>query len=229
MSSSSFPFSNSKLYESYNRYTKYQVDNSNAADYQQNDRSIVFSQDQNEPKSVLQEPEIIYQTKESFLVVSSHDRDHTLFPNTNSFQIHLKTEYKNIKSIELIQAIVPNQNEVGNEPYLVLQIDEIDDVMDSNDDVISKGFALMGLAPSSGPFLYLDKCIHENTVKYYTQPKASLDRMTISIKSMDGTLFDFGADSEPPLKNKLKQTTFIFKIQTLEKTRSPLNHRNLFY
>lgn len=224
---SSFPFQN-KLSEPYNRYTKVQLDSNNVSNFDQNNRTVVFNKESNAQYSVIQEPKIEYQTKDSFLVVSSHDRDHNVYPSTSSYQIQFQKEYKNVTSIELIQAIVPNQNNVDEEPYLVLQIDEVNEVMDSNDDTISKGFALMGLVPSSGPFLYLDKCIHENTVKNYVQPKASLDRMTIHIRKYDGSLFDFGSDTPPPNKNKNRQTTFIFKVQTMEKTRASLNHRNVF-
>jgi hypothetical protein len=46
-------------------------------------------------------------------------------------------------------------------------------------------------------------------------PIASLDSITISIKDLNGNLFDFGTDSTPTPTKSL-QNTFIFKFTTLE-------------
>jgi hypothetical protein len=228
----SFPLSNSKsttsqrASQNYNRYSSFDVSQSNTSNFQENSKSLVFEKAFNESLSITQEPNIQYEVVEHCLVVNSKDRDANAYPSSSSFQIQFQKEYRNISSIELIQAIVPNTNSVNLEPYLVLQIDEIDNVMDCNDAHISKAFAILGLHPSDGAFLYLDRCIHENIIKTYRQPKASLDRMTISVRGVDGTLFDFGTDSAPISKEL--QTTFIFRIKTMHKKMASLNHRNVF-
>ena len=51
--------------------------------------------------------------------------------------------------------------------------------------------------------------------------------MTITILDSAGLPFDFGTDTPSP-PNKAFQNTFIFKIVTLEKKRSVLNHRNVY-
>jgi hypothetical protein len=196
---------------------------------QSNNFQNVYTPQFNEQYSVKQEKDIRYEEVYYYLAVSSKDRNTTDYPDVNKYTINLPKEYKNISSIELIQAIIPDQNQVTKEPYLLLKIDELEDVMASTDRNISDAFAILQLAPpttSPHGFIQIDKRIHENTVKYYRIPKASLTRMTISITDYLGALFDFGNDSTP-IDKKL-QNTFVFKITCLEKTRSELNHRNVF-
>ena len=146
----------------------------------------------------------------------------------NRYVINLSREFKNIYSIELIQAIIPAKNNVENEPYLLLKIDEIDDVTESVDGHIDNAFAILQLAPPTTPggFIAIDKRIHENTIKYYQTPKAALSKMTVTITNCDGIPFNFGDDVSPPQKDL--QNTFVFKIVTLDKKRQELSHRNIY-
>jgi hypothetical protein len=185
----------------------------------------------NSSLSVQREPDIEYEEVNYYLSVSSKERDVSLYPNVNSYVVHFQKEFKNIYSVELIQAIIPDRNDVVNEPYLLLKIDELEDVMVSNDKHVSDAFAILQLAPptTSGYFIQLDKRIHENTVKYFRIPKASLSKMTVKITDYNGTPFDFldgATDSASP--NKAYQNTFVFKIVCLEKKRAQLSHRNVF-
>ena len=152
-------------------------------------------------------------------------------PNVNNYIIELPNEFKNIYSVELIQAIIPAKNNADEEPYLLLNIGEISDVVLSNDKNISDSFAILQPNTPIKPagFMQIDKRIHENTVKYYKTPKANLSRMTIKILDSLGDVFNFGTDTIPPNAiDKTLQNTFIFKIVTLEKRRKELNHRNVF-
>ena len=112
---------------------------------------------------------------------------------------------------------------------MLLKIEELEDVMISNDRHISDSFAILQLAQPTTPggFIMIDKRIHENTVKYFRAPKASLNKMTVSVTDAYGTPFDFGSDSpSPPIKSL--QNTFVFKVIILEKKRNVLEHRNVF-
>ena len=73
----------------------------------------------------------------------------------------------------------------------------------------------------------MDHRVHEHTVKYYRQPKASLSRMTVTLTDTDGVPFNFGNDTPNP-PNKGFQNTFVFKIVCLEKKRTSLNFRNVY-
>lgn len=217
----------------YKRLVDQKVDK--VAEYNSNQlQSNTFSEKNNGSTSlsVNQEPNIEYEEVNYYLTVSSKERNVSLYPNVNSYVVHFQKEFKNIYSVELIQAIIPDRNDVVNEPYLLLKIEELEDVMVSNDKHVSDAFAILQLAPpsSSGNFIQLDKRIHENTVKYFRIPKANLSKMTIKIVDYDGVPFDFlnGATDNVSSPVKAYQNTFVFKVVCLEKKRAQLSHRNVF-
>jgi hypothetical protein len=192
-----------------------------------NDYKKAYSQEHNNSLSVVQESGIEYEKKCNYLVISSKDRDITNYPKSNHYVVNLENEYKNISSVTLVQAIIPDKNNVTNEPYLLLKINELDNVMDSNDRNISDAFAIIQLTPPtvSGTFIQNDSRIHESTVLHYKTHKASLSKITISITDAEGLPFDFGGDSSTA---KAYQNTFVFKIVTVEKNRKVLQNRNVY-
>lgn len=218
-----------RLGEHYNRYSDDVFLESNRNQFNNQNYDVVYTNNSNTQYSVSQEPDLQYEEKVHYLTISSKDRDVTAYPNVNHYSLKFPNEFKNIHSIELIQGIIPDQNDVQNEPYLLLQVDEIQDVMVSNDKNISNSFAILQLAAPtrSGTFIQIDRRIHEYTVKYYDTPKAYLSKMTVTILDSNGIPFNFGTDTPSP-PNKSFQNTFIFKIVTLEKQRRVLNHRNVY-
>ena len=220
--------SQNRIGEHYNRYTKTNYTEYNGQQFTQNDVNNVYDKTYNTKYSISQEPEIEYEETIQYLSVSSRDRDFVKYPNVNSYVVEFITEFKNISAIELVQAIIPAKNSVEEEPYLLLEIDEISDVMFSKDRFITDSFAMLQLAAptTAGGFIQIDKRIHENTVRYFKIPKASLSKMTITLRDCAGNIFNFGTDSNPP--QKALQNTFIFKITTLEKKRKQMDHRNVF-
>jgi hypothetical protein len=192
--------------------------------YNKNDYNRVYQE--NTQLSRLQEPDINYSRVEYYLTVSSRDRDVSIYPNGSQFSVVLPKEFKNVYSIELLQAIIPNQNSVLDEPYLVLTVDELDDIMYSNNKTIAEGFAMLMLTPPNGNFISIDNRIHENTVLYFgTNNKAKLSKMTVKITDVDGNIFDFGGSSSTA---KLYQSTFVFRIVQMERSTGTLNTRNVF-
>ena len=214
--------------EHYNRYNRSNFSEINSKQFDQNNYENVYDKQYNAQLSISQEPDIEYETTTHYLAISSKNRNVNQYPNVNRYTINLRTEYKNISKIELIQSILPAKNDVDKEPYLLLSIDEIEEVVHSNDVNIANSFAILQLSKpiTTDGFIIMDKKIHENTVKYFKTPKANLSKMTITISDSDGVPFNFGTDSNPP--DKQYQNTFIFRIQTLEKKRSQLNYRNVF-
>ena len=216
-----------RLGEHYNRYQRNNTNSFNDISYEQNDYSNVFAKDFNKQLSISQEPDIMYQNQESYLTVSSKDRDMNTYPSSSQFVIHLDKEYRNIKSIELIQAIIPDKNSVTSEPFLLLNILELENVMDSNNKQISESFAILQVCPPTIPnsFLQIDKRIFENVILNYRTPKASLSKMSFSITDCDGKLFNFGGNSTT---DKAYQTTFVFKVTTLDTNRKSIGQRNVY-
>jgi hypothetical protein len=211
-----------------NQKYKYNLSEFNDRKYDKNDIGKVYSTNFNEKYSIINEPNIEYEEKVHYLTVSSKDRNLDYSPLVNNYTVHFPSEFKNIYSIELIQAIIPAKNNADGEPYLLLDIGEIADVMVSSDSNIANAFAILLLAPPNTPggFIQIDNRIHENTVLDFTTPKASLSKMTISIKDSDGNLFDFGVNSNT--LNKSMQNTFIFKIVVGQKKRAQLDQRNVY-
>lgn len=220
-----------RLGDHYNRYSKTNYTESNINQWNQNNYQDVYSDSFNKKHSLTSEPTIEYEEYIHYISISSKDRDRSVYPNVNHYCITLPQELKNISSVELIQGIIPAKNNVEAEPYLLLDIDELEEVVISNDINISKSFAILQLTSpvTTGGFIQIDKRIHENTVKIYKTPRASLSKLTVSIKDYLGETFNFGNDTSPPTTiNKALQNTFIFKVVTLEKRRSDLHHRNIF-
>ena len=221
-------FKENRLGANYERYNPSPVQEFNNLSLSKHHYQSAFSVDNNAQLSVAQEPSIEYAKVEYFLKVSSSDRDATVHPSGSSFSIDLPKEYKNVYSIELIQAIIPDQNNVTQEPYLVLHIDETESTMAAIDKNTADAFAILMLSAPPlvpGSFISIDARIHENTILYYTTPKARLSRMTVTITDADGDVFEFGGDGTTA---KAYQSTFFFKIVQLERNTSKLNLRNVF-
>lgn len=179
-----------------------------------------------------------------YLTIDSRDRDRVTWPQANHFQIPLASSrtdtrvkavgerYKNIYSISLLSAVVPNMNNVLDEPYLLFQIDEIDKVYDSANPACARAFTKLyfkEVCPSS-KYLRLDKGVGDPLTKiYWPAPKASLDRLTFSFRRFDGSLFAFGPDSAPPadpLTDRQTSVTLEIRTYVVDAGRA-LGHRNI--
>ena len=101
-----------------------------------------FSNDRN--LSVLQEPDIEYEYTINYVALESKSRDTTAYPQPNSYRIVFGDSYRNVKSIELIAATIPDKNSVLSEPYLVLKIDEFDNI-ESSDTNLDNAFTILQL------------------------------------------------------------------------------------
>jgi hypothetical protein len=214
--------------EHYNRYNKFDINEYNNQNFGNSQYTDVYKGDFNSQLSVSQEPSITYETREHYLVISSKDRELSQYPSSSEFVIYIDQDvYKNIKSIELIQTIIPDKNSVQLEPYLLLNIAEFKHVMDSPNKNISEAFAILQMTspPVAGSFIQIDKRLHENTPLTFITPKANLSKMTIKLTDCDGNLFDFGGSGTT---TKAYQTTFAFRITTLHSNTKPLNKRNVY-
>ena len=216
-----------RLGEHYSRYSRQNIDESNKNSYFSNDINNVFGQDFNNKLSVSQEPDITYEKTERYLIVNSKDRDVVTYPSSSQFVLHLDQEFRNISSVELIQAIVPDQNNVTLEPYLLLNVKELENTMESINKNIYESFAILQVCPPTvpGSFLQIDKRIFENVVLNYKTPKASLSKVSITITDSDGNLFNFGGNGTT---TKAYQSLFVFKITTLDTNRTSINQRNVY-
>lgn len=212
--------------ERYERYGVHRTDESNKNNYSINDFIDVFS-DQNKNMSVNQEPDIEYSKTEQYLIINSKERDPNLYPSSSRFVLNLPQEYRNVSRVELIQAIIPDKNNVTSEPYLLLNINELENTMESNNKDISEAFSILQLNQPivAGGFIQLMTQIHEHVVLNYKTPKANLSKITLSITDADGVIFDFGGSGSI---SKEFQCLFVFKITRLDKSQKSINQRNVY-
>lgn len=196
-----------------------------------------------EPFFQLPQSNLIVNPVPHYLSIDSRDRDRNTWPNSNHFRIPLVTgdaspevltpgvRYKNIYSITLLSAVIPNVTGILDEPYVLLQIDEINDVYDSANPHCAKSFVKLFFKEVfvSSAYLRLDKGVGDPLVKvYWPAPRASLESITVSFRRYDGTLIDFGDDA-PPESDPLgdRQTAFTLEIRTfVADVGKALGHRN---
>ena len=150
-------------YDRYNGNTNYksfnQYDTENQNYNHQNHDDI--------PLSIKNETNIEYSKRIEYITVSSRDRNISNYPSPSHYCVFLPSELRNIHSIEVINGIIPDQNNVKQEPYLLLKIDELNySVMSSNDPHITNSFAILHMtAPiSPGFFINVDKKTFEHAV-----------------------------------------------------------------
>lgn len=179
--------------------------------------------------SISQEPNMEYENTVHYVAIESKSRDLSAYPQPGEYRIVFGDSYRNVKSVELIAATIPDKNSVSAEPYLVLKIDEFDN-LESSDTNTDNAFTLLQLnAPNtSGNFIDLDMYICSGTIKIFKTPLARLDRLTISLRDYDNNIFDFGDDTAGSPPNKSLQNMLLFKIITQERKRNVLGHRNVF-
>jgi hypothetical protein len=181
-------------------------------------------------RSVKEEPNVKYTSQYTkYVQVCSNDRDSALYGKTNNFKICFE-KIKNVIEIELVSAILPNQNDILDEPYLVIEIDELPSNIEFSCNNIKKAFAMLPLKkPNKDTASFIVPELGQNyktTMKFKT-PLASIQSFTLSIKDLNGNLFDF-APSDSSQTEKNLQTTFMFRVTSLEADMSSVQTRAIF-
>lgn len=183
-------------------------------------------------------------TKEvkKYLSINSADRSWELEPlrykysvnalgNDNDFQ----NRYRNIESIGVGKVIIPeeiiekvtttNQNmkQFFNYdfsfayPYLMLRIDEFNDVYDGTNDNVRKAFCKLIYhrsykAPNGRGYIILEP-IQKEKKKFYPTPLSSFQKLSISLLKPNGDLLNTSSDSYKLFKVEYEQfNTHYFKI-----------------
>lgn len=191
----------------------------------------------NQQLSLVQEPVQKYKLYSHYLSISSSNRDSTNYPLHYNYRINFDQPFKNVKQIELISAILPNQHsassgsDILNESHFILDIDELNYIEFPNNagSQALKGFAILPLKPStknSGGFINPELgCIYHQS-KVFKTPLANLNHLSIKIRDNAGNLYDFGHPNGNT--DKTHQNHFVFKITVEEVDRNVLNNRNVF-
>lgn len=176
-----------------------------------NDYNKVFS-------SKIHNEELSHQEKVYYITISSNSRDTVAYPSVSSYSTKLNQPLKNVKSIELIKCILPDKNQVTRQPFLVLSIDEIQDVSVSNDKLYQDSLHIISLSqPTLDNYFININTADNRIVKTYQTPLSYLSKLTINILTHDNVLFDFGGTSND------YQNLFVFKVVCIEKDFNKLN------
>ena len=154
-----------------------------------------------------------------YIAIDSRDRNLTTSPKPNNYVFRLPFPLKNVQSIYLIKTIIPNVNNVTNEPYLVLEIPEINhqQFMSASNGTLQNATSV--LVPciyqsSSSAFLACHSKINDEIIYYPTTKNVRLDRITVRFKKSNGDYFDFGTDSNPASPNSAIQHFILLKVET---------------
>lgn len=170
-------------------------------------------------------PEYVY--TENFVVINSADRDTARYQLHYNYVVDLIGTYKNVISVNLISAVLPNTSGILTEPYLVLSlggdIDHIDFGTLSNN---HKGFTTLPIkSPGTNSFIVPDLSGACNSEVLFRTPLARLPRLTIKLKDYTGALYNFGAPGGSTAK--ADQHSFTLRIVTRELSRASLGNRNV--
>jgi len=180
---------------------------------------------------------IVYQTpgsvntKSYYISIDSRDRNRAVWPSSSQYEVKLDAppnytgaqiprSFRNIISVELVNSIFPNKNNVLNEMYLFLNIPEIDGVLETTDSG-RRYFAKIIPGSIVGEYIHSYQDPIEHAIKIFPFRGARLDKLTIEFRNSRGELFSFGADtSVGSANNPLLQTSLTFKITVEESNRA---------
>ena len=189
-------------------------------------------------RSLIHEPVMDYTVYDHYISISSNNRDATSYPLHYDYRINLDYPIKNVRKIEMISAILPNQGAASssgnilNESHLIIDIDEINYIeFPNNTGSVSglKGFSILPLknpTKTTGGFINPELgCIYHKS-KVFKTPMANLNHFSIKIRNYQGVLYDFGQANGST--DKEYQNHFVFKITSEEVNRNMLNHRNVY-
>lgn len=148
--------------------------------------------------------------------VDSNNRNQSLWPNSNSFTLHLTNPVQNITKAELVSAMLPN---VTSSQFLVLDIHELRTPMHLTADALAKNSSNV-MTPTSnsfgGAFATLPVKV-SGTYEFYNQnyrittqfPKKidKLDRLTISWRQPNNGALYYDT-------NDLGRNMFLLRFET---------------
>ena len=167
------------------------------------------------------------QYREYYVTIDSLNRDRTLWPDSGNFQVKMQPEhsfngatinraFKNVRSIEVMNVVYPNVNNVTDQMYLFLCFPEIEGVFESTNYIGNK--ALAKLIPSTlvGNYISIHFDKGERPKRYYPFHGVRIDKLTIQFRKNNGELFVFGPDNgQNP--NPLLQTSITLRIIVRDK------------
>lgn len=154
--------------------------------------------------------------RRDYVTLYSGDRDRNT-ETQSQFSWQLSRVFTAVKSIKLVYASYPNTNNVLLQPYLALHITNLSTGKSQHSNNTATDGALALLFPDSivGGFVHAETTdLQPRDITMRNSNLISrLAKMDIKISTVDGVVFDFGADTVPPnAPDKSVQVTLCFEI-----------------
>lgn len=163
-----------------------------------------------------------------YIICNSRDRDVTKFPFHDYFQVEFSQPLKNIKEIKCQHVTLPNLNYFEFEPFLFLQVPEIDQLFGGSQNFYSNMFAQI-LPTCVNHCQRFITCFPAKTKKkYYNQPIASLSRLSFRLCTSNGNPLHLPTDVLPinNIESAVWGNSTVFKITMVNQAR---NHSECFF
>lgn len=169
-------------------------------------------------------------TKDYYVSIDSRDRNRVVWPSASQYEVKLDAppnytgaqvprSFKNVVSVELMNAIFPNTNNVLSEMFLFLNIPELDGVLETTDRG-RRYFAKLIPGTVIGYYIHSYQDALERPRKTFPFRGARLDKLTIEFRNGRGDLFSFGNDKpHNQAHDPLLQTSLTLKITVEESNR----------
>lgn len=198
----------------------------NNADSSLKNNLSIFSTGSNESSTIMSKLDQKYRVFDHYITINSAKRDIVNHPLHYSFRINLKDHVKNVKEVELINAIIPNTPGLKEEPFILLDVSELNHIsVPGNPNDYFTVISTTRANDYIGNFISPNLGSAYRTSKVFRTP-ATLSSITINVRDQDGNLYDFGTPGGSTAKNL--QSTFVFRVRTEEVDRSAVSHRNVF-
>jgi hypothetical protein len=176
-----------------------------------------------------------YQYRTYYVNIDSTDRNRALWPDSGNFEVRFQPSgdyqgatvnraFKNVYSVELIDAIYPNIVGVSQNMYFLLCIPELTDgigIYESTNNTTTK--TLSKLVPSTVLGNFIQTIFQQPEVTRITFPTEGkrIDKLTIEMRTNTGSLFQFcgtnGSNDNGAIPNPLVQTSFTLRIVVRDK------------
>jgi hypothetical protein len=177
-----------------------------------------------------------------FVAINSNDRNIVKNPEPNNFVIdfapapsgdspqvgYVDRAFHNIKACELLSVVIldtseqPDSSDAGGKsyPYLILQLDELQNNYYGTNSSISKAFGILTDYTKTGNYKYyrIIGDLSENTVYKIYNPRINLTKLTTRLLLPDGTSFNFGSVYNNDTSNSC--ITLGFRVTTIQKNLS---------
>jgi hypothetical protein len=173
--------------------------------------------------SVKQECGIMYEDTFHYVNINSGLRNFQQYPFHFDYKINLGNDYRNVAEISIVSMVVPNTAGITSEPYLTLDLGDLNFISFESSTVPHTGFANIVFDTPVGGFI---NCKVVDTSRILKSPIAKLSQITVKIRDVLGSLYKFGSNSGSFLK--ADQHSFVLKIRCREVSRQQINIRNVF-